>query len=393
MPHYLFDNSNYMALSNSGAILLISYLNNNIDKYVENVYLKILTNRNEEEKYLIELLNRDDLGLDNSELIINQVETQITDLSSINYSELYPTILKKNRIFPKWENLLHEYNNQSNEEEEARGENLEVEKEISNSCIAYINILENAIELSKTKVSKEKGLYNKFWRKVMQNNDISDQAYDLITKSSPWWYNASEFVHLTENKIRSLINNDRINPIAESYHTLKENFKGLNILLFEKHKNKYFEILTELTFDSEDLERVLKSSVLSNVEKLKITATCNEEIVIGNNLNLLCTIILEENSNLVSPSILSSILISNNVPQVNRIKLFIKRYLEYDVQFITNFLRNLDNEYSQITDSSTKAKIQKNGDNNQLLKILEDKKYISTFSDKGSYFMVNHKRK
>src|SRR5690606_4384996 len=52
-----FDTSNYMAIMSSNCEEVISYINNNLDDYIENVYLKIDSNVLECEEYLIELLN------------------------------------------------------------------------------------------------------------------------------------------------------------------------------------------------------------------------------------------------------------------------------------------------------------------------------------------------
>src|SRR5690606_1128914 len=291
-----FDNSNYFAIKTSKADQLIQYVEANIDDYIENVYLKVSTNVNEKEEYLIALLNNENIEIDNKESVILQIETKITKLSTIEDSGLYSILLENNKLFPSWENLLFDYNNQIIEE----GEEEKTESEISESSIGFINLIQNAEELSKVKIPKEvnsTNVYGKFWKKLLQKDEIEDKSYDLIIKSSPWWYSDLNFEEISDNKIKSLINSNCINPTIESFNSLKEKSDGLNIYLLEKRKSEYFKILEQLEFDSDDLQLILKSSILTNTEKLKILKICSEETIITNsNLKLLSGILLSDNS-------------------------------------------------------------------------------------------------
>ena len=386
-----FDNSNYTMIKNSNANRLIEKIDNDINDYIKNTYLKIPTNINEEEEHLVQLLNNNKLSIENKESVIKQVVTKISKLSTITDNNLNAILLNENKLIATWENLLYNYNNQEiilKEDEE------ETEKEISKSCIEFINIIENAEELSINKILKEVNIYGVFWKKIIQSDEIDDEAYDFITKSSSWWYNDLNFPELSENKIKSLIKNTCINPIAISYIALKENFNGLNIALFEKRKTEYFKIIDEITFDSSDIELILKSQILNNSEKSQILNLCSDEIVItNNNLILLSTIILNDNSFIVKDTILDSMLSNNSVSIINRLKLFIKNSNKYDFTFIKSFLSSLGGNYLWINDTSSKAKLPKNIENLQLLNILTKKNYISSITERDSDYMVNHKRK
>lgn len=214
-----FDNSNYFAIKSSKADQLIQYVEANINDYIENVYLKISSNVNEKEEYLITLLNNENIKIDNKEAVISQIETKITKLSSIGDTGLYPMLLENNKLFPSWENLLFEFNNQIVEESDEEKSELE----ISESCIEFINLIQNAEELSKVKIPEKvnsTNVYGEFWKKLLQKDEIEDQSYDLITKSSPWEYSDLRFEEISDNKIKSLIKSNCINPTIESFKSL-----------------------------------------------------------------------------------------------------------------------------------------------------------------------------
>lgn len=389
-----FDNSNYTMIKNSKSIQLIEYVDENINNYIKHIYQQISTNINEEEAYLIDLLNNKKLLPHIKELVIEQVETKISKISSITDIKTYPALFQKNKITATWENLLFNYNNQEIPLQERE---VKEEKEISESTIEFLNIIENAEELSKRKIPKEVNsinIYGEFWEKLIQMDDLDDQAYDFITKSSPWWYNDLRFAELSENKIKSLINNTCINPITISYIALKDNFNGLNIVLFEKRKTEYLKIIDEITFDSSDLELILKSEILNNSEKLKVLNLCTDEVIItNNNLSLISSIVLSDNSFIIKDNILNSILLNNSIPMLNRLKLFFKNSSKYDFTFIEIFLSSLGDNYTWINNRNSKAKLVKNHENWQLLNILTEKNYISSFTERDSDYRVNHKRK
>lgn len=387
-----FDNSNYFAINTSKADKLIQYVEANIDYYIENIYLKASDNVNEKEEFLITLLNNNNIKFENKESIIIKTKTKITKLSTIKDSRLFSILLENNNVFASWENLLLEFNNPIEVDDDNNSES-----EISDSIIGFINQIKNAEELSLVKIPKEvnsKNVYGQFWRKLIQKEEIVDQSYDLITKSNPWWYSDLNFEEISENKIKSLIHNNCINPIIESFNLIKEKSDGLNIYLFEKRKNDYFKILDQLTFDSKDLELILESSALTNFEKIKILNNCSEITIVTNrNLNLLSSILIAENSISVSDNVLKEILLNDFVPVKERISLFVRNSSKYDVSFIESFLKNLGGNYELISNSSKKARILQEKENEQLLKILENIEYISTFSKINSDFRVHHKRK
>ena len=164
--------------------------------------------------------------------------------------------------------------------------------------------------------------------------------------------------------------------------------------MLEKRKLSYFKILDQLIFDSDDLEIVLKSRGLTNLEKQKILNLCSDETIIKNNiLKLLSSLLLADNSFVVNDTILSSIINNISVPINERLIIFNKNSNKYDIPFIQIFLTNLGGFYLEITDKNIKAKVKKSSENLNLLNVLVNKGYISSYTDIINFYRVNHKRK
>ena len=380
------DNSNYKAVKQSKAIKLIEYVDNNLDEYINKIYLKIKSNINEDELYLLELLNSKNLKTENKNKIIEKTNTKIAKIDDAIYSAIQFSLIDHNKVNAKWSNLFSVYIESSNK--------------ISNSIIRFINNIENAKSLSKFKIPNKKlddgnTKYGGFTRDLFETNEINNDSYDLISKCSPWWYSNLKIQDHDTEKVISLIDNVVINPTLESFTFLKENFNGLNIRLIEKRKTSSLKIIDKFTLDEDDLELVLKSKILNISEKNKYYKTCSEAVVFSktDNLNLISEIIINDSSFEVSDTHLKQILLTTEVKKINRIKLFNKKSITIDTIFIDKFLINLKGSFAEIVNKGRKAKVEDTTDNKAFLEKLEAFNYISSYSMRKGFLIVNHKRK
>lgn len=379
-----FDNSNYSSIKNSKSDSLISYIDANIDNYVKNIYLNIDTNINEEQESYLGLLNHSNLSLKLKKEVIKKVATKISDISLIKDTNLLQCTIENNKVEPKWKNLLFFFKKS--------------EDKILDSTIGFINNIENVNELAKVKMPtkvNDENIFGVFCKALMQSNKINNESFDLITNSIPFWYSDLDIANLDEEKVHSLIKNIVISPTIKSFENLKENYEKLNIKLLEKHKAKFIEKIEELILDANDVELILKSTTLNNIEKLKFLESCSNDTIASNSENLksLSQLILNDSSFRINELLFKDLITDKSVSIVNRVKLFNKNLFSVDENFIEKFLNNLDSSYSKITNSAKRAKIQDNPDNRELLTNLKRKDYISSFSEELFGLRVNHKRK
>jgi hypothetical protein len=282
-----FDNSNYSSIKNSKSDSLINYIEANINDYIKNIYLKLDTNINEEQKAYLDLLNHSELSLNLKKEVIKKVFTKISDVSLIGNNNLLSYIIENSKIEANWENLLYFFKNS--------------EEKVLAPTIDFINDIKNANILSKVKMPtkvNDKNIYGEFCKVLMQSNDINNDSFDLITNSIPWWYSDLNIANLDEEKVHSLIKNGVISPTIESFENLKKNYEKLNVELLEKHKSEFIKLIDELVLDENDLELILKSGILNNLEKLKFLESCSNDTISSNseNLKLISQLLLNDNS-------------------------------------------------------------------------------------------------
>ncbi|MGY5848494.1 YobI family P-loop NTPase [Salegentibacter sp. HM20] len=379
-----FDNSNYKSIKESKADKLISKIENDINFYLENIYFQIGSNINEDQKFLIDLLNNNEVILSNKQKLIKQITTKIEDLDSIIDKEVKEELLINDKLNPTWYNLLIAYKFS--------------EDKISNSMLEFINHSKNAQLLSETKIPNEgdkKKDFGPFTRALLKDNRIENDSYEYLTKSVPWWYKDLEMDDLDNEKVAHLVNNSVLQPEPENFKSLKKEHRPLNIRLLEKFKNRYFKKLDELDFDGNDVEDILKSNEFNHLEKNTLLNSCSNEVITSNldNLEIISSLLVQHGNFEVNKPLIIIILLSKTVSISNRIKIYNARLEKQSKEFIDKFLISLGKEYENITLRDKRAKIQKNSYNELLLQTLVKQKYISSFSNTIMGLRVNHWRK
>lgn len=365
-----FDNSNYAAILKSECSHLISCIEDNIELYIENVYFDIETNENEEENSYLKLLNNEEISSDNKTLLIEKVNTKITLLSKVKNTDLYPTLFSNNKVIPKWGNVLSYYN---------------VNEEITEQMITFFNNSDNANELSKVRMEtkvNDKNIYGKLCKSIVVCNSINNENFDLILKSVPWWYDDIVISDLSKEKVLSLIRRTIINPTVNGFQLIKDYSDDLVILLVETQKRKIIEIVGEIEWDSNDLNLILKSKIITNSEKKTFLDNCADNTIadIKENLNLINQIMLEDQNFIVNDSLIEIILLERRNSTINRIRLF-NKYSSL-ITSLDDFISTLSGNYLEIADKDKRAKLDDNQHNRLFLNILITRNYIASYSDK-----------
>lgn len=380
----IFATANFTSVMTSSLASMIDYISDNLELYINSVYLKMETNTDEPLENYLKLLNNESLDEDLKEKLIIQVKTKIIDIKTIKDTNLWYTLFENSKVSPVWENILASFENEENE--------------FSEVLIDYLNIISNAEELSLIKIPTkvgDKNIFSNLSRSIISENEIGDESYKLITKSIPWWYSDLDFSNISESKIKILINNRVVNPTMVSFKKIKESHEGLNIYLLEKFPKEFIEKIDELEFDGDDMILILESSLLSISDKKVLFESFDLEIIDSNSKILLLLFhFIGQNAGFnLKDSTKRKILLSTVIHRDNRIELFVQNLVTIDIDFIKLFMNTLGNEYYEITFQDKKATLTDNTLNRKFLEKLASAKYISSFSESKRGLRVNHKRK
>jgi len=383
----LFETKNYSYLHSPNLQKIADYIDINIEEYINSVFLQLKSNNNEDLEWYLKLLNNENLNIDLKEKIIIQTKTIVEKTDDVDDGEIWDLLFKHSKIQPRWENILEIYNLNENT--------------LNDYVIGYLNQKNNAEQLAEEKIPSDEGsdrnnIYSKLCYEIIYNKKLNDESYFLLLQANPWWYSSLDIEKLAKERIELLIEAKIIEPSIEGYNFLKSNFNGANIQLLGLNQSKFSENINQLKFDIGDIELILSSKLFDDDKKIHFLKFGPTENIV-NNYNILKSLsemLVNMDYVDIDYTIIDKLI--NNSIQIDektRIILFTKYFHSRVSINIAMFLNLLSNEYRKIADYTHKAKIENTIENRRFLEKLVEFSYISSFSVKNKWLIVNHFRK
>jgi hypothetical protein len=364
----LFNKKNYSLILKSNCKELRDDLETHIDSYVEAIFLS--SSSEEEEDAFIKLLNNSNVHDESKSKIIKQMNTKVSDILSVKDFEIQEELMRYNKVKPVWSNVIHNYEKHKNT--------------ISQVVLDYLNNIENAKILSNEKIEKdEEGVKRStnFIKTLLLNNEINDNVYKLLTKSSPYRFKNLSFGELSNSKIESLIVNGKLGLSTDNFDLAPTD--KLKILFAERYTDEFITNIEDYTFSESFLKIALDSTAFTELQKGIITKSYRKNSVTFEKVALYSLLELSIAHSDFNPGMetLNALLLSNKLPDEKRIKLFVDRQNKFDSDSITQFIETLSEPYSEINNKSKRPTIPNTEVNRAFLKILESKGIFSSFKE------------
>lgn len=365
-----FETKNYSTIKESELDKLIDYVENNINEYIEFVYLDIQTNTEEREQYYIDLLNNDQISYLNRVKIVRKIDTVINKINAVDHSEIIKLLLEESKILATWNNLIDIY--------------IQNENEFIIEMTSFVNAINNSQVLSKTKIAvpeQSKVAVKAFLTSLLLNDDIDDASYSLILSSIPYHYNSLSFENLSDSKVKLLIGKNKLTTNVTNYSLLKNSFDDLHNSLIENDPDKFINEIDSFEVEANDLLYILKSDVISILHKEKIIANY-ETTIFTNDSELLTQIgslLLANSSLIINNEIVLAVGTDSKLILLDKISLFNKWNRIYNKEDISRFLISLEKPYSSIAENGKRPLLDYNDINQEFAENLFLKEYISSY--------------
>lgn len=228
-------------------------------------------------------------------------------------------------------------------------------------------------------------IYSKLCKALMHENSINDRSYKLLVSSIPWCYNSFDSNSISYERMKVLIENNKVNKVVAGYDFLRQNYKGLNIQLIEKAPDKFIEILDQLEVDTSDMEKIITSSQLNVETKFCFVNAVDEDVIIKSTYNskfVLENVLKNSNKYSICESLQIQLINRIGLPVTDRINLFLQIHDGIDNDTIKTFLISLGNPYDEIANPKKSPKIKRNALNSVFMNILIQKGIITSYSEK-----------
>ncbi|WP_417328608.1 hypothetical protein [Halarcobacter sp.] len=361
---------------------LIKRIEDNIEVYIDDIFLEIETNDSESEETIIKLLNNESLNNELKEEIIKSQKLVIEEASKIKSNEILDILVQNNKIETTWNNINALYSKNG----------------FNKTLMNYLNNTSIAKKLSKTKINSDyceenKTFKTKVLKDILESNEIDIESYKLLIKSNGYWYKTFDLCNLNQERIDLLLEYNILQVTRENIEKLIECSLSKYLVLIEKHFNKYideydniYDLLTE-----EDYIKLLKSNKINIKQKFNLIRLIDiESFEINDEVASLLEKLYFKNRESMSIELFNKIIV--NTPEKEKLNVFISHleYNSFSSREIANLLDTFSFPYNRLCMKiGSYETLPHTNENFRLLKILKDSNCISSFSVKGKTMRIN----
>ena len=352
---------------------LFEYIQNNIEKYIENIFIPLEKNQYISQEDFVELLNNENITTDQKKQIIVQCDIRIEDISIVNSIALRGEICCQNKMQANWKNIKA----------------LVYSEEINFAEVytRFLNNEENAKQLSNQKLEEDMNLdegKDEIAYTLIYNPNLKDRSYQLLLNSFTGVYSL-QTTDLSENRMRWLLEKNLVEINADSYKYLKEHYTPLHIDFLEKHladfsKSNY----QNMDFDAEDMKPILNLNIEVS-EKIKIIDSIVDTSIFDNQdevIQLLASIVLYHfKDHQPKTNIIEYLSLQKALTVDIRKRIYIK-YAQC-IKDITAFLTNLEEPYSSLLQKDADTYIPM--DDKVFLDTLKEHQHIGPFKKRRNH--------
>lgn len=355
------EEKNYEQIATS--IKLKSYIDSEIQLYINNVYSKLSKKQNNSINLTKELLNNPLIKLDEKLIIIEKEINPIDNISEIEDSSLWKDIFNNNLVEIKWDNINIYYDKFG----------------IDITLIKLFNDKEKNIYILSDNTIIEEESSTEFVKDLLVSNELNEDTYSLILNKSKYKLDDVEINNLRKDRLLKLINNKKI----VFKNKMIENIRNYSTEMFIAFiKNNYSNIHKEIDnkniiFTLGEIEEILKSDLtiavksksldMINDEKIEeVTKELSQKIgmfVIENNLKekLNATLLLKVISDIQNIDI--------------KLKLLNLNFKVLNEENLKDYLSELGENYSKIIIDRTRPRFNNSEQIKLLLKNIENLGY------------------
>lgn len=361
------DTQNYTCILNSNDSIFILTIEENIEKYVKEVFLKLNTNTKEDEDSIIKLINNSKISEELKEEILQKEEIIFENISVIE-TKYWKLLLHKNKIKPTWNNVIKYYE----------------QYEMDNDLIEFLN---TNIEISAIKInSSDEELNKKISLDIMNTENLNVELVQAIK----YTYNRFDFSKISRERSKKILKYRKINCTLETYNSLRENYKDMTDELV---KNDIYRISkdSKYEFDNEDIFVILNDNMIGLKDKVELIKNRENTIECRSKeeAERVADILLKTKSQYIPTAELLNKVFIYRIPQDNKIKILTKYIESLIEEEIGTLLSNIGYPYSEIPQKNKNPYIQLD---DILLNKIRKFSYVSKIKPERNGYRIYKKR-
>lgn len=254
------SHKNYTFLLTHPSSAMAHYVDQNITQYIDAVLEMSEGIIWDEEETAVAVLNHPDIGMEQKELYIRVLRTDITAIREVSDSSLWQFLLDCGRVLCSEQNVMDYFT-------EKRSSDASMD-----SLIKFIG--RNNVSLDFSKTASDEQTKRDLFEWISQNSDIDNLKYKQIIQSLGLCYTSFNTVGIEEDKLAILIDMGGIAMNAGNLNFMRKQYSRGLFHFIQRNMEGYVETMRNKsgTFVEEELLKILSwdSSIASDELKMKL---------------------------------------------------------------------------------------------------------------------------
>lgn len=247
-----FFHKNYSLLAEKADEPIVSYIEANMDTYVNLVCTICKGKIIDDEKNALEILNHPDVDLSNKEKYIKVLSTEIQGISSVKEIVLWVSLLAQQRVPCTNSNILSYYFESENSFDKALTDFINIS--IPENGLSYDNVVND--------YGKDKACA--FYEDLISNNDLDKEKYTILLTNFGRKYHKFSYEGIDDDKVIILIKLGMITMNLDNLVFIREKYSSCKVSFILSNIDKYVQNVIgdeEGAFDLAELKLLLKENV------------------------------------------------------------------------------------------------------------------------------------
>lgn len=412
---------NYTLVMTNREEPLAEYINENIDDYIGIILEHCENSITDDEDKVLFILNNDEITMEHKTDYIKELQTSIVCIDNVNEKNLWRTVFEQNLAVYSEDNILQYFYNNENK--------------IDKTLIDFINEQEEPLDFSAINSTFGEDAPSKLFNAVIVCNDLNDDRYSCFIKTLRRYYAHFSIEGISDSKVKILIDLKTIKMNSESLTFMREQYPDYVPYYIEKNIDEYVcDVITEEMFDLNEALSVLELDI-DDTYKIKLLEFTDspissfnavysqtlKEYILKNNLEpndipkllltypkesaILKPIVLELAINYrdtifdaeypLSIELYEELLEADHLSKDDKVEFSILILPKFNEQECKNYFNKLGlTNYIKLF-SRGRPKFEVNETNERILKIFEQKKWITSFDytkDDTNYYRAYRKK-
>lgn len=359
----VFNQGQFSNILNTPALeKLGAYLTENIDKYVDNVYLAYDNHEDENIQSVLFILNSDKVSPASKEKVIATTKFQIVELTDVS-KELWNLLLEHNRLNPKWANI--------NTYQKQLGISKELTAWIERSEV-YSQLMTDVIPAQAAEEDVLVNEYRQVIKHVLENANISQHVKGNLIAAVAFKFDNFDFDTLSPEVANALIPKLAFSVEMANYLINKspDLFTSYVKLNWPEFINKY----TRISLTDGIISSILKSDIGDEMklDLYKMLSPTSVPALLKDGVEIPDEVFNYENMSFSGEEILEFL---GQIGEDYIVQMLIANIGAIDLEVIKNILRRLGGGYEKIG-KRVGREVNKTDRMLQLVKVLEEKGLI-----------------